>query len=78
MASLAAERCSRVSVGTNVGRDNILGIATRYPLDRPEIKIPAKTRYSPKRPDGSWGPPSLLYNGYRVSFPGGKAAGVEH
>jgi hypothetical protein len=28
-------------------------------------------RTSPDRP---WGPPSLLYNGYRV-FPGGKAAG---
>jgi hypothetical protein len=26
-------------------------------------------------PDGPWGPPSLLYNGYRV-FPGGKAAGA--
>ena len=26
------------------------------------------------RPDRSWGPPSLLYNGYRV-FPWGKAAG---
>jgi hypothetical protein len=25
------------------------------------------------RPDRPWGPPSLLYNGYRV-FPGGKAA----
>jgi hypothetical protein len=24
-------------------------------------------------PDRPWGPPSLLYNGYRV-FPGGKAA----
>jgi hypothetical protein len=29
------------------------------------------------RPDLSWGPPSLLYNGYRV-FPGGKAAGAWH
>jgi hypothetical protein len=27
------------------------------------------------RPDWPWGPPSLLYNGYRV-FPGGKAAGA--
>jgi len=27
------------------------------------------------RPDRYWGPPSLLYNGYRV-FPGGKAAGA--
>jgi hypothetical protein len=26
-------------------------------------------------PDRRWGPPSLLYNGYRV-FPGGKAAEV--
>ena len=30
-------------------------------------------------PDRPWGPPSLLYNGYRV-IPGGKAArrGVDH
>jgi len=28
------------------------------------------TRFS-ARPDRPWGPPSLLYNGYRV-FPGGK------
>jgi hypothetical protein len=27
------------------------------------------------RPDRPWGPPSLLYNGYRV-FTGGKAAGA--
>ena len=27
------------------------------------------------RPDRSWGPPNLLYNGYRV-FPGGKATGA--
>jgi hypothetical protein len=26
------------------------------------------------RPDRPWGPPTLLYNGYRV-FPGGKASG---
>ena len=28
------------------------------------------------RPDRPWGPPSLLYDGYRISFPGGKAAGA--
>jgi hypothetical protein len=28
----------------------------------------------PLCPDGLWGPPSLLYNGYRGSFPGGKSA----
>ena len=33
-----------------------------------------------KRPDRPWGPPSLLYNGYRVYFPGVKRTGrgVEH
>jgi hypothetical protein len=32
------------------------------------------------RPNRSWGPPSLLYNGYRVSFPGLKRPGhgVKH
>jgi hypothetical protein len=31
-------------------------------------------------PDQPWGPPSLLYNGYRVSFPGVKwpGCGVDH
>jgi hypothetical protein len=32
------------------------------------------------RPDRPWGPPSLLYNGYRFSFPGVKrpGRGVHH
>ena len=32
------------------------------------------------RPDRPWGPPSLLYNGYRVAFPGVKppTRGVDH
>ena len=33
-------------------------------------RIAEGTRFS-ARPDRPWGPPSLLYNGYRV-FPGGK------
>ena len=32
------------------------------------------------RPEWRWGPPSLLYNGYRLSFPGAKrlGRGVNH
>jgi len=33
-------------------------------------RIPVGTRFS-ARPDRPWGPPSVVYNGYRV-FPGGK------
>jgi hypothetical protein len=55
--------------GVVMGRDSSVGIATGYGLDGPGIEI-FRTR-----PDRPWGPPSLLYNGYRV-FPGGKYAGA--
>ena len=38
-------------------------------------RIPLGIEIFPTRPDLPWGPPSLLYNGYRA-FPGGKAAGA--
>jgi len=38
-------------------------------------RIPVGVEIFRTRPDRPWGPPSLLYNGYRV-FPGGKAAGA--
>jgi hypothetical protein len=46
------------------------GIATAYGLDGPEIESRWGEifRTCPNRP---WGPPSLLYNEYRV-FPGGR------
>jgi len=49
---------------------SVVGIATRYGLEGPEIEsrwIEIFRTY----PDRLRGPPSLLYNGYRV-FPGGK------
>jgi len=52
------------------GPDSVDGIATAYGLDGPGIE----TRWGEifrTCPDRPWGPPSLLYNGYRV-FPGGK------
>jgi hypothetical protein len=57
------------------GRDSSVGIATRYGLDGPGIGEIFRSR-----PDRPWGPPSLLYNGYRVTFPGVKrpGRGVDH
>ena len=51
------------------GSGGSVGIATYYRLECPG-GIPVGTRFS-ARPDRPWGPPNLLYNGYRV-FPGGK------
>jgi hypothetical protein len=51
-------------------RDSVAGIATRYGLEGSGIE----TRWGEifrTYPDRLRGPPSLLYNGYRV-FPGGK------
>ena len=50
--------------------------ATGYELDGPEIESRWE-RIFRTCPDRPWGPPSLLYNGYRV-FPGGTAAVARH
>ena len=57
-----------------MGRDSSVGIATGYGLDGPGIESWWGEIFR-SCPDGPWGPPSLLYNGYGV-FPGGKAAGA--
>jgi hypothetical protein len=58
----------------NVGRDGVVGIATRYRLG--DLGIESRWveifRTCPGRP---WGSPSVLYDGYQV-FPGGKAVGA--
>ena len=55
------------------GRDSSVGIATHYGLDGPGIESRWGGKIFGTRPDRPCGPPSLLYNGYRV-IPGGKAA----
>jgi hypothetical protein len=57
------------------GRVSSVGIATPYGLDGPGIESRWGGEIFPTRPDRPWCPPSLLYNGYRVSFPGGKRPG---
>jgi hypothetical protein len=48
-----------------------VGIATELRAGRPEDRIPVGGEIFCACPDRPWGPPNLLYNGYRV-FPGGK------
>jgi hypothetical protein len=59
---------SRVSSGS---------IVSDYGLDDRAIRVRspagAKDFSCSLCPDRLWGPPSLLYNGYRGPFPGGKA-----
>jgi hypothetical protein len=55
-------------------RDSVVGIVTRNELDGPGIES-RWGREFPHPSRSSWGPPSLLYNGYRV-IPGGKEAGA--
>jgi hypothetical protein len=64
--------------------DSSVGIATCYCLDSTEIEFRWRRDFpNPPRPaltDQLWSPPSLLYIGYRVSFPGVKrlGRGVDH
>ena len=51
-----------------MGRDSSVGIAIRYRLGPSGDRIPVGSRFFRTRTDRPWGPPSLLYNGYRV-FP---------
>ena len=52
------------------GPGSVVGIATAYGLNGPGIESRWGEIFRTIR-DRPWGPPSLLYNGYRV-FPGGK------
>jgi len=54
----------------NSGPGSVAGITTRYGLDVRGLN-PSGGEIFLTSPDWPWGPPSLLYNGYRV-FPWGK------
>ena len=55
------------------------GIATLYKLEGPGIEPGGGENFRNRR-DRQWGPPSLLYNGCRFSFPGVQrpGSGVDH
>jgi hypothetical protein len=64
---------------TSVGQDSSVGMATRYGLDIPRIESSWWGSF-PYLSRPAWGPPSLLYNVYQVSFPGVKrlGRGIDH
>ena len=55
----------------NLGPGSVVGIATGYGLDGPGIESRWGGEIFRTCPDRTWGPTSLLYNGYRI-FSGGK------
>jgi hypothetical protein len=61
------QRLSCLSTHWNGGRDSSVGTATRYELDGLGIES-RWMRIFRTRPDRPWGPHSLLYSGYWVSF----------
>ena len=63
-----------IKLSYKMSRYSSVGIATRYGLDGAEIES-RWGRDILTRPDWSWCPPSLLYNGYRA-FLRDKAAGA--
>ena len=56
-------------------RDSADGIVVRYGWTARGSNAGGGENFR-TRPDRHWGPSTLLYNGYRVSFPGVKAAGA--
>ena len=75
-ASVSASRhCIQKFSDTHAvcGPGSVVGIATGYGLDDPGIESRWRRDF-PHLSNRPWGPPSLLYSGYRI-FPGGKAIG---
>jgi len=58
------------------GWDSSVGMATRYGLEGPAIESRWGGHFFRTRLDRPWGPPSLLCNGYPVSFQGVKLRSV--
>jgi hypothetical protein len=62
---------------TTESRDSAVGIATGYGLDDQgvgvRVLVGSKIFISASLPDRHWGPPSLLFNGFRGLFPRGSS-----
>ena len=74
LALLMKVGCFCLPLATDVGLDSSVSVETRYELDGPGLNRGAGNIFR-TRPDRPWDPPSLLYNMYRVSFPGVRRSG---
>jgi hypothetical protein len=72
---LGCRRDTKLVTEVIMGPDSSVGIASRYGLDGPGIESRWGGEIFRTHPDRSWGPPSLVYEGYR-DCPGGKTAGA--
>jgi hypothetical protein len=70
-----ASMWSKHNCKMTMGRDSLVGIATRYELGGPWIESRWESDIFLARSDRPLYPPGLLCNGYLV-FPGGKSAGA--
>jgi hypothetical protein len=59
---------------SKIDRDSVVGVTTRYRLDGAGSNLDGDETFC-TCPEWPWGPPSLLYNGYHVSFLGVKQSG---
>jgi len=55
-------------------RDSVVGRVTHYELDSLGFTPAAVRNFLHTHSNWPWGPPSLLYNEYWISFPGGKSS----
>ena len=74
MFPIVVQLLEYIYIYTHKGRGSSVDIETRYELDGPGIESRWGEIFRTRR-DRPWGPPSLLYSGYRVSFQGVKRTG---
>ena len=55
-----------------LSQEGSVGTAIELRTGRSGDRIPVAVRFFRSRPDRSWGPAMLLYNGYRIYFTGVK------
>jgi hypothetical protein len=75
MASLNKDYVYCIHNEIYVGRNSVVGVETRYGLGGLAIESRSGVEVFRTSPDRPWGPPTLVYSGYLLSFLGVKRPG---